>query len=404
MDKIKILVVPKNRELKNIKRIIKPHLNLQETYGDDFFIDIDLDANLDDDNYLAEYDVVVYHEYVETNFPSKLKELGIIGVLDIDDNWSLDKNNRFYKYIKHQELAIKENIRNSQFVTTSTESLFDKLIKLNENVTLINDSLDEKDIKTKLNTKKSKKLRLGLVVDEYSIESVQNLNGLISKLKSDKLLGDVQLVLCGFDFNMQTTKRNETSGENEKVKVKPINTPWFEYESILTNGHTTISDEYKEHLMSFSDEEFVGVEKEPYRRISKRSDFITYYGEFDVLLAPLSKNSYSEMTSPFRVMEAGFHKKAIIAQDYGPYTIDLINGYTKGGSIDLNSNALLVDPKKNHKEWSKYIKLLVGNPDAVKSLGKNLHNTVKNKYSMVTTNKLRKDFYKGIIKLIAINK
>jgi glycosyltransferase involved in cell wall biosynthesis len=402
MDKIKILVIPKDRETKNIKRIVKPHLFLQEQYGEEFFVDIDLEPKLDDDAWLSQYDIIIYHEYLDEDgtIANKFKELGIVGILDIDDNWSINKNYQFYKYIKHQEDAIKRSIINAEHVTTSTPELFTKVKKLNPNVTLITDSVNNDENQFKQKTKKSKKLRFGIIADDYSLENINILKGLVSKLNSDKLLGEVQFVLCGFDLESYKTGKNPITGEDERTKKKPQETTWYQYEKILTNDYSVLSEDYRRHLLNFEDEEFKGENKEPYKRVWTKpvNKFGHYYQEFDVLLAPMDTNSYNLTSSPFRVMEAGFYKKPIIAQDFGPYQIDLENGYTKGGIIDQSKNGLLVNPKKNHKEWYKFVKKLILEQDVVKVLGKNLHNTVKNKYSMKNTTKVKKDLYEKLVK------
>jgi glycosyltransferase involved in cell wall biosynthesis len=98
-----------------------------------------------------------------------------------------------------------------------------------------------------------------------------------------------------------------------------------------------------------------------------------------------------------KVIEAGFHKKAIIAQNYGPYTIDLVSAIEKGGGFNDNGNSLLVEPSKNHKQWSQHIKRLIDNPNLVKDLGEKLYESVKDKYNINYVTKLRAEIYKTLI-------
>ena len=90
--------------------------------------------------------------------------------------------------------------------------------------------------------------------------------------------------------------------------------------------------------------------------------------------------------------------KATIASNFGPYTLDLKSAIEKGGKINDNGNALLVDSKCNHKDWAKNIERLVKSPDLLKLLQNNLHNTVKDKYNLNNVTKDRADFYKSIVK------
>lgn len=108
-------------------------------------------------------------------------------------------------------------------------------------------------------------------------------------------------------------------------------------------------------------------------------------------------NGIINHNSQLKVIEAGFHKKAIIAQDFGSYQIDIKNAYQFGGSWDPTGNGLLVDSNRNHKDWVKYLKKLVENPELIKQLSENLYNTVKDKYSI---NKVSEDRIALYLKLI----
>jgi glycosyltransferase involved in cell wall biosynthesis len=102
------------------------------------------------------------------------------------------------------------------------------------------------------------------------------------------------------------------------------------------------------------------------------------------------------MKSQLKVIEAGFYKKALIASNVGPYTIDLKHAIKNGQFTD--GNALLVDEVRNHSDWSKWIKKLVDNPNMITDLGERLYETVKDKYDLNVVTKTRADFYKSLIK------
>ena len=53
MGKIKVLVVPSDRTGVSYFRSTIPHIKLEEYYPNDFYVDIDYEPNLDDDDYLA---------------------------------------------------------------------------------------------------------------------------------------------------------------------------------------------------------------------------------------------------------------------------------------------------------------------------------------------------------------
>ena len=65
----------------------------------------------------------------------------------------------------------------------------------------------------------------------------------------------------------------------------------------------------------------------PYRRVWTQdiTKYANNYNLFDVSLAPIEENVFNKVKSQLKVIEAGFHKKAIIAQNFGPYQIDIKN-------------------------------------------------------------------------------
>ena len=102
------------------------------------------------------------------------------------------------------------------------------------------------------------------------------------------------------------------------------------------------------------------------------------------------------MKSQLKVIEAGFYKKAIIASEVGPYTIDLKHCLKNGEFVD--GNAMLVQENRNHGDWSKFIKKLVTNPNLITDMGERLYETVKDTYDLRAVTKTRCEFYKSLIK------
>ena len=132
--------------------------------------------------------------------------------------------------------------------------------------------------------------------------------------------------------------------------------------------------------------------------IKKINNYYKHYENIDVLLVPLKVNDFNLVKSQLKVVEAGFAHKAIIANNVGPYTIDLKSMIEKGGKINEEGNALLIDSSKNHKLWAKYITKLVEDRDMLKKLQENLHNTVKDTYSLETVCKKRVELYTNLMK------
>jgi len=79
-----------------------------------------------------------------------------------------------------------------------------------------------------------------------------------------------------------------------------------------------------------------------------------------------------------------------------PYTMDLISAVNEGKFNDAG-NALIVSPRKNHKDWAKHMKRLIDNPNMIEDLGNRLYETVKDKYSLKKVCNDRVQFFKSIV-------
>lgn len=101
------------------------------------------------------------------------------------------------------------------------------------------------------------------------------------------------------------------------------------------------------------------------------------------------------MKSQLKVIEAGFYKKALIATNLGPYTIDLKHCLQNGNFVD--GNALLVDENRNHSDWAKYMEKLIKNPNMAKDMGERLYETVKDTYNLNKVTKDRAELYKSFL-------
>jgi len=387
-------------------RSVNPHIMLEEMYPDEFHVDIDYEAKWDDDEWLKQYDIIHYHrtfgpyEQMEKTV-ERLKKLGIVSIMDLDDYWSPGPHHPAYLIIKDAELdkKILNNLKVADNVTTTTDIFKKEIQKYNNNVFVLPNAINPEERQFIPKLEKSNRLRIGWLGGSSHEQDLNLLKGLVNKLNSDGLMDKVQFVLCGFDTRGQITTINQDTGERHTRDIKPTESVWFRYEKIFTDDYKIISDKYRDHLLRFTKEEFEGYENEPYRRVWTKpiSTYATNYNLFDISLAPLEENTFNKVKSQLKVIEAGFHNKALIAQDFGPYQIDLTNAIEKGGVINENGNALLVDSNKNHKQWYQHIKRLIKNPELVSQLASNLHDTVKDTYSIEAVTKNRYEWYKKLL-------
>ena len=173
---------------------------------------------------------------------------------------------------------------------------------------------------------------------------------------------------------------------------------WVKYEQIFTDNYKIITPTYKEYLDTFTENDYPSVGKENYIRVWTRpvNSYAKNYSKFDISLAPIKNHIFNRMKSQLKVIEAGFYKKALIASNVGPYTIDLKHALKNGQFTD--GNALLVNENNNHSDWAKNIKKLVENPNMITDLGERLYETVSVKYNLNFVTAERASFYKSLIK------
>jgi glycosyltransferase involved in cell wall biosynthesis len=402
MSKIKVLVLPSDRTGVSYFRSTKPHIALEERYPDEFQIDIEYDAQLDSDEFLKQYDIIHYHRtcgpYEKVaELLDRCDKLGIVTIMDLDDYWAPGPHHPAYLLIKNANLdkLILNNVRLARNVTTTTKVFAEELGKHNKNVFVLPNAIDPKEKQFTSNPEPSDRLRIGWLGGSSHLKDLEILKDVVGKVKSNGLIDKVQFVLCGYDLRGTMTIIDEKTKESKQRPIKPHESVWFQYERIFTDDYSTISPEYKEFLLQYKNEEFANVANEPYRRVWTKpiSTYASNYNLFDVSLAPLEENIFNKVKSQLKVIEAAFHKKAIIAQDFGPYQLDITNAYEKGGGWNENGNGILIESNKNHKDWFKFIKKLIENPELVEQLSTNLHNSIKDKYSIDTVSSTRRELY-----------
>jgi glycosyltransferase involved in cell wall biosynthesis len=401
MSKIKVLVVPSDRTGVGKFRSVDPHVFLQNLYGDDFHVDIDYEPSYDDMSFWSQYQIVAFHRSIGPDFErtheliQKLNSLGVITIADIDDYWMPGKEHPIHDIIKINE-KIVANLKVASYVTTTTTLFADEIKKFNKNVVVFPNAINPNEPQFKEPTLESDRLRIGWLGGSSHLHDLQLLDSPLGKIThlKDKL----QFVLCGFDTRGSVTEINQQTGEHKKRDILPHETVWAQYEKIFTQSHSLVSEDYKKYLLKYTQEVYPNQYDESYVRVWTQpvTSYAKNYSKFDVSLSPIKNTMFNRMKSQLKVIEAGFYKKALIASDLGPYTIDLKHCLDHGNFVD--GNAMLVNENRNHSDWAKYIKKLVENPNMAKDMGERLYETVKDTYDLNTVTKNRAEFYKSLIK------
>ena len=384
-------------------RSVDPHIFLQNQNPEDFHVDIVYEPPYDDVNFWTQYEIVVYHRSIGPDFEKAnrliqmLNSLGVITVCDIDDYWMPGKEHPIHDIIKANKIneKIVANLKVSKYVTTTTELYADEIRKFNKNVVVFPNAINPNEPQFKEPTQKSDKLRIGWLGGSSHLHDIQLLNDGFSKLTSHK--DKVQYVLCGFDTRGTVTEINAQTGEHTKRNILPAETVWAQYEKIFTQNFSIISEDYKKHLLKYNQDSFENEMNESYLRVWTKpvTSYAKNYSKFDVSLAPIKNTMFNRMKSQLKVIEAGFYKKALIASEIGPYTIDLKHCLENGNFVD--GNAMLIKEVRNHSDWSKCIEKLIRNPNLVEDMGERLYETVKDKYDLNVVTKNRAQFYKSLL-------
>ena len=403
-EKIKVLVIPSDRTGVGKFRSVDPHIMLQNMYPDDFHIDIDYEPNMNDLNYWKKYQIVHIHRSIGGMYEQTVqllkffKSQGIIGIVDIDDYWLPTKEHPIHSLIVENKLneKIVANLKEAEYVTTTTTIFADEILKFNKNVVIFPNAINPEESQFNEPTLPCDRIRVGWLGGSSHLHDLKLLDGFVSKNSdiNDKL----QYVVCGFDTRGTMTEINKDTGEQKQRPIKPHETVWAKYEEIFTNNYTIVDEKYKNYLFKFTEESYNSDIVLPYQRVWTKpvTSYAMNYSKFDISLAPIKNHIFNRVKSQLKVIEAGFYKKALIASNIGPYTIDLKHSLKDGNFVD--GNALLVDETKNHSDWSKFVKKLVQNPNMITDMGERLYETVKDTYDLRKVTEQRRDFYLSLIK------
>jgi glycosyltransferase involved in cell wall biosynthesis len=360
----------------NKYRILDPHVMLQNLFPNDFYIEFGEDYEILDTKKIKTFDAVFYHNALEqvdkiAAQTAYLQQLGITTIVDIDDFWEYHPTHPYYGISKKINLKPKivSCLRKASAVITTTEFFASKIKAFNKNVFVIPNSLNFKEKQFKINNTQHELTHIGYVAGVSHLEDVKLLRGIFSSLSNKP----TQMQLCGFNV----------------AKDKEIDSTWHKIETQFTDNYRLKDAKYIDYLFTFSKDGYPEEEKCDYRRIWTRpiTTYMTLYDDLDICLAPLKDYEFNYYKSNLKLLEAGAKKKPIIASKVQPY----LDG-------EHGKNCLLVEPKKEHKLWIKYVKDLIESPQMQLDLGENLYEYVITNFDLINTSAKRAQVYEEIIK------
>ena len=276
-------------------------------------------------------------------------------------------------------------------------SILAAIRKFNKNVVVLPNAIDPNEPQFQSKPTESDRIRIGFLGGSTHLEDLSLMNGVPNVFLPVR--DKIQMVLVGFDLRGKIKKQLE-NGKVESRDMKPEETIWYEYEKLFTSNGQLLSEhpDYVRFLKLYEQKKYEGEEDMPYRRIWTReiNSYAHNYNHLDISLAPLVENKFNLFKSQLKIVEAGFHKKALIAQNFGAYTLDLTNVFD-GNKINPKGNSILIDSRKNHKQWTQALKRLIDNPEIIQMMGENLNEMVVDRFDLNKVTKDRAEFYRSII-------
>jgi glycosyltransferase involved in cell wall biosynthesis len=404
MNKFKVLVLNSDMDGVGFWRILSPYSCFNHP---DIEVDLrllmDSTLPLHDENFLRQYKIIVFNKSIpfsnpdfKQNFREMLLRNNIKTVYDLDDYWVLSNAHPNFKMWKEQnaQKVVEDQIMEADAITTTTKFLAEKIKEFNPNVTIIPNSVNLKEQQWVSNKKPTEKVRFLWGGGITHLVDLRLLKPAFEKLDRQHL-EKTQMYLCGYDLRMNTPQGMK--------KDDPNRSTWTFFESIFTNNMKWVKNgEYSSWLKQATDngrdsygykEEFKG---EFYQRRWTKPILLygTMYNEADVVLTPLkNNNSFNLVKSQLKVVEAGAHHCPIICSNYGPYTIDDIEG-----KLDGKQKGFLIDEDKDSPmKWYEAMKFYIDNPEKVKEHGENMFEYVKNTYEVSIANEKRAELFKKLI-------
>ena len=356
MSKIKVLIVPSDSQGVGHFRSIWPAQALTTHFGEDFDVEINLGPNMENMNYLKQFDIIHFHrhlgpfETMEKNF-AELKAAGVTLMMDIDDFWEPPTTHPLYQIVKQEKLGEKiiKTMELSDYVTTTTDIFANEIAKYNKNVIIMPNALnmDDKMWKSEVMPNETDRCRLSWIGGSSHFNDLKLLEPSMNALYRNKELEDkFQMIMCGFDIRGSITEIKPDNSRTTRA-ILPQETIWLKFEEIFTNKYSDVKkdEEYFKWLNKIKKEEYPDQYKKSY--IRRWTLPLTQYGKHydycDVCLAPIDSideyrtdkgqmikriNKFNEVKSELKIIEAGMKKKCLIAQDFGIYSQLLENGKT----------------------------------------------------------------------------
>lgn len=375
---------------------------INKKYGNECKIEIDHSPDFNNIDFFAQFDIVHFHRQLgpfenQANLIKKLQERGVILVMDLDDYWMPPKEHPMYGAAMKEKLPekISATFKMVDYVTTTTNIFASHIKKYNNNVKVIPNAIDmSHPMWAQEDTRKTDRVRISWIGGSSHAKDLELLKNSMNMLHNDSSLKDkYQIVMCGYDIRGFITEVDQFGNVVSNRKITPQETIWNTFEKVFTDDYNpnVISESYKKYLLKCENTTFKESDVYESSYVRRWTLPLTQYGRHynycDVCLAPLAENTFNEVKSELKIIEAGLTKKVLIAQEFGIYK-DLIKH---------NENGILIPKSKNVRGWYEAIKKVVNDKEYRDQLSNNLYDFVKEKYTLEIVTQHRFEWYNEII-------
>jgi len=327
----------------NYHRLIVPFKKLKnEGFDVDFFRNIDdpdkgfVSIDQLDTKILKQYKYIVFNRILSPSFQHKhlfvrLKEAGIKTVMDIDDNWELNKGHFMYKdyYRAGIDKEILFCLKNSTVIIAENDRLAKRIKEATgREAVVVRNAIDEAE------------KQFDTTDNRHFFRSVAFVGGIAHRR-------DVMSII-------DTVKELQDEGERFSFTVSGYAAGFMEWERLREDVFKTGVECFFEHGNSVF-------------------DYAQLYKDKGIIICPVIRNKFNDYKSALKVIEAGWFSKAVICADVPAY-----------GEI---KNVLKY---KDGKELKEHLLTLLHDRDIQAEMGRRLHDEIVRKFDIKKENEKRK--------------
>lgn len=335
---MRILVVTQRNSGVGYHRLMLPIYYMDKDYA--MFTD-----TLNDEILSENFDILLINRFIYNieleQILSFKKKYNFKLIVDIDDYWILDTWHILYRFYPTDKII--SHIKIADFVTCTNELLYNEIKSINSNVEILPNALPYgKDQFTldRIYNDKTTIVYAGSVTHEKDIALLRNP---FKRIHSDKILKDkTNFIICGYDDNNDRTK-----------------SVWHKMIHSYTYG-------LKLNCVI--------------RKAKPVDEYMNFYNDADITLAPLVYSRFNSMKSNLKVLEGASKKAPTIASNVPPY------------------NDCPIIPINNATDWYKKIKYCIDNKNFIIDKGAMSYEWATSCYNLNKINTKRNQLYKSILK------